>query len=204
MSMDGIDYPVRFEVDYPESSSRLLALLGVLFFIKILLLLPHVIVLTVLSIVSLIAIYVGFWAVLVGGRYPRGLFNFVAGVQQWTAAAGAWLSGVTDRYPPFSFDPSGYPARFEADYPQSSSRLLASSGAFLLVKTILLVPHLVILYVLSLIDDLLIYIGYWIVLIIGRYPRGLFDVVVGIQRWSYRVNAWFAGLTDRYPPLTLT
>ena len=99
---------------------------------------------------------------------------------------------------------SGYPVRFEVDYPEAPSRGLALLGVLFLLKALLLIPHIIILYALGLVSLVVVYIGYWAVLITGRYPRGMFDLVVGVQRWSYRANAWFVGLTDRYPPFTLS
>ena len=96
------DYPTRFEVDYPELPSRGLALLGALLFIKGLLLIPHVIILYALGIAASLVVYIGFWAVLITGRYPEGLYTFVSGIQRWNYRVGAWLAGLTDRYPPFS------------------------------------------------------------------------------------------------------
>ena len=109
-----------------------------------------------------------------------------------------------DRYPPFSLSAVDYPASFEVDYPDASSRGLALLGALFLIKLILLVPHIIILYALGFVSFVVVYIAYWAVLITGRYPRGLFTLVVGVQRWSYRTNAWFLGLKDRYPPFTLS
>ena len=97
------DYPVTLEIGYPETSSRLLALLGVLFFVKGLLLIPHIIILNFLSIISFILMYIGYWAVLITGRYPRGMFAFQVGVQRWSMRTNAWMAGWSDRYPPFSF-----------------------------------------------------------------------------------------------------
>ena len=82
MSSNETEYPVRFEVEYPESPSRLLALLGIVFYLKGLLLIPHLIVLTFLGLASVIVMYIGYWAVLITGRYPRGLFDFQVGVQR--------------------------------------------------------------------------------------------------------------------------
>ena len=140
MAMNGVDYPVRFEADYPESPSRLLALLGVIFWIKGLLLIPHIIVLFFIGIASFIAVYIGYWAVLITGSYPMGLFNFVAGVQRWSTRTDSWMNGVADRYPPFTLGESDYPARFEVDYPELSSRGLAVLGVIFFIKWILLLP----------------------------------------------------------------
>ena len=148
--------------------------------------------------------YIGYWAVLITGRYPQSLFAFVLGVQRWTTRTDSWMYGTVDRYPPFSLSDVDYPARFEVDYPEVPSRGLALLGVLFLIKLILLVPHIIILYALGFVSFVVVYIAYWAVLITGRYPRGLFTLVVGVQRWSYRTNAWFLGLTDRYPPFTLS
>ena len=204
MTASDSDYPVRFEADYPESPSRLLALLGVIFWIKAVLLVPHLVILAVLGILSLIAFYVGYWAVLITGSYPRVLFDFVAGVQRWSTRMDSWLYGWADSYPPFSLDEADYPARFEVDYPESSSRPLAILGVIFFIKSILLVPHMIIVSLLGIASSAAAYIGYWAVLITGSYPRGLFNFVSGVQRWSYRMNAWLVGLADRYPPFSLS
>ena len=197
------DYPVRFDAEYPESPSRLLALLGALFWLKGLLLLPHILCLLALGILSFIAFYVAYVVVLVTGSYPRGLFAFTVGVQRWSSRTDSWMNGVTDRYPPFSLGTEEYPVRLGADYPDAPSRLLALLGV-ISIKGLLLLPHIIILSLLGMVSLAVVYIGYWAVLITGRYPRGLFDLVVGIQRWSYRTNAWLIGWTDRYPPFSLT
>ena len=197
------DYPVRFDAEYPESPSRLLALLGALFWLKGLLLLPHILCLLVLGILSFIAFYVAYVVVLATGSYPRGLFAFTVGVQRWSSRTDSWMNGVTDRYPPFSLGTEEYPVRLGVDYPDVPSRLLALLGVFF-IKGLLLLPHTIILSLLGVVSLAVVYISYWAVLITGRYPRGLFDLVVGIQRWSYRTNAWLIGWTDRYPPFSLT
>ena len=94
-------YPVNVTAEYPERSSRLLALCGLVFIIKGLLILPHVIVLYFLSIVALLAQLVGYVAIIVTGWYPRGLFDFQVGVLRWNVRASAWFLSIVDEYPPF-------------------------------------------------------------------------------------------------------
>ena len=88
----------------------------------------------------------------------------------------------------------------EADYPDVSSRGLALAGLLFFLKLLLLIPHLIILWFLSMVQLIAVFIGYIVVLITGRYPRGLFDFVVGVTRWQTRTNLWLAGVVDRYPP----
>lgn len=98
-------YPVRVEADYPPESSRALALCGMIFvFPKILLLLPHFIILYFLNLVASLIVYIGFWVVFFTGRYPRGMYDFALGVLRWQTRLTAWLYGLVDRYPPFSLN----------------------------------------------------------------------------------------------------
>ncbi len=98
---------------------------------------------------------------------------------------------------------SNYPATVEVDFPETCSRGLALLGVVFLLKGFLLVPHAIVLYFLSLAAAIVMYLAYWVVLITGRYPRGMFDFTLGVQRWSFRTTAWMAGWTDRYPPFSL-
>ena len=97
-------YPVSLQVEYPEDPSRLLAFLGALFFLKVILLIPHLFILYFLVISQAIGIYFGYWAVLITGRYPRGIFNFTVAVQRWSLRTTAWMNGWTDSYPPLRLD----------------------------------------------------------------------------------------------------
>ena len=97
-------YPVDVTVKYPENSSRLMALLAIFCFAKSILLLPHLIVVYFLTLVMMVVLFIGYWAVLITGRYPRSLFDFGVGVQRWTTRMNAWLYGWTDQYPPFSLE----------------------------------------------------------------------------------------------------
>ena len=93
-------YPVNVQAAYPDRSSRVLAVLGLLFFIKSALLLPHMIVIFVLGIIGIAAMLVAWVAILVTGRHPRSLFDFQVGLLRWNARMNAWLVGVVDKYPP--------------------------------------------------------------------------------------------------------
>jgi hypothetical protein len=105
MSTFAQDYPIRLEADYPQTSSRLLALSAILFmFPKTLLLIPHLIILWFIQLAGLVVAIVGFWVVLFTGRYPRGMYEFVLGWLRWQTRISAWMLGLVDRYPPFSLD----------------------------------------------------------------------------------------------------
>ena len=96
-----------------------------------------------------------------------------------------------------------YPIRVEVDYPQHSSRLLAiATLLFLIPKAAILIPHFIILYVLGLASFVAFVLAQFAVLFTGKYPRGIFDFVVGVTRWQTRMNGYFLGLTDSYPPFS--
>tara|TARA_B100000676_G_C17675741_1_gene628769 strand:- start:135 stop:443 length:309 start_codon:yes stop_codon:yes gene_type:complete len=92
-----------------------------------------------------------------------------------------------------------YLANCEVEYPESSSRLLA---ILFILKPVALLPHYIVLYFLNIIALLMALVGYILVIITGKYPRGLFALQVGVIRWNLRVNCWLIGLTDKYPPFT--
>jgi hypothetical protein len=96
---------------------------------------------------------------------------------------------------------SDYPANVVAAYPPSSSRLLM---LLFLFKPILLIPHLIILSFLGMASGLVMFIAWWAVVITGVYPRSLWDFMLGVYRWQWRLTAYWLGLTDQYPPFSLS
>jgi hypothetical protein len=207
-------YPLRLEGRIDEPLSRGLWL------IKWLLAIPHYVILVFLWIALLLTSVIALFAILFTGRYPRGLFDFNVGVLRWTWRVGFYSYSAlgTDRYPPFSLDDApDYPARLEVDYPPKLSRPLV------LVKWWLLAfPHLLIVAVFADTgwavwgrDDwgltplggglilLMVLIAGVILLFTTRYPKPIYDFVLGMNRWVFRVAAYCLLMTDRYPPFRL-
>jgi hypothetical protein len=206
-------YPARLTGRLDTPLSRWLWL------VKWLLAIPHVIVLVFLWIAALVLTVVAGFAILFTGRYPRGIFNFNVGVLRWSWRVAFYAIDCfgTDRYPPFSLQPDpSYPAGFEVDYPERLSR-----GLVLVKWWLLALPQLVIVSILSggwgfgghggalrivggggLIAVLAV-IGAVFVLVTGEYPRQLFELVMGLNRWCYRVAAYVLLMRDEYPPFRL-
>ena len=185
------DYPLRFDVEYPEGLSRWLI------FVKWILAIPHMIILYVLGIIAYVCTFIAFFAILFTTRYPRGLFDFVVNVQRWSANASAYVGLLRDEYPPFSWEPGQYPVTYEVNYPENLNRWLP------LIKWLLVIPHIIVLLVLFIIGYIIWIIAWFAILFTGSFPRGMFDFIVGMTRWSYRVNAYVYLLTDQYPPFSM-
>ncbi|MEU9020358.1 DUF4389 domain-containing protein [Actinomadura sp. NPDC048394] len=207
--MNGERWPVHVEGRLDGEPSRWLWL------VKWLLLIPHYVVLFFLGIAFTALTVVAFFVILVTGRYPRTIFDFNAGVLRWAWRVAFYGYGAlgTDSYPPFTLaDDPTYPARLSIDAPERLSR-----GLVLVKWWLLAIPHYLVVSLLiggSMgaehwgwdtpgLDALLVLIVAIALLFTGRYPRGLFDLVMGIARWVLRVAGYAFLMTDRYPPFKL-
>jgi hypothetical protein len=131
-------------------------------------------------------------------RYPRWWFDFARELTRFGARVGAYALLVTDQYPSTVDEQS---VHLEIDYPDVERDL---NRWLPLVKWLLAIPHYVVLIVLWFAAVVAIVIAWFAILITGRFPRGLFDFVVGVGRWSLRVAAYaFLLVTDQYPPFSL-
>jgi Domain of unknown function (DUF4389) len=136
--------------------------------------------------------------ILFRGKYPRWWFDFVQELARFATRVGAYLLLLTDTYP--STD-EAQSVHLDIDYPDVERDL---NRWLPLVKWLLAIPHYIVLVILGILAILAVIIAWFAILFTGRYPRGLFDFVVGVMRWSTRVWAYMLWLvTDRYPPFSL-
>jgi len=195
-------YAARLTVDYPERLNRLTT------FFRMIWILPVAFVLSLVSVTgdgarSGGAVLGGLWvaiALMIAVRmlYPRWWFDFARELTRFGARVGAYFALLTDRFPSTVDEQS---VHLEIDYPDVQRDL---NRWLPLVKWILAIPHYVVLVFLMIGAIVAIVIAWFAILITGRYPRPLFDYVVGVGRWSLRVDAYALLLvTDRYPPLSL-
>ena len=209
-------YPVRLTGELDPNLSRWLWL------VKMFLAVPHYVVLAFLWVAFLVTTIIAGFAIVFTGRYPRSLFDFNVGVLRWNWRVGFYVYAAlgTDRYPPFTLARADYPADIEVTYPEHPSRGLV------LVKWLLAIPHLVIVGLIaapilpwwwttidwtagiqfiggySMLNLVVVLAGFFL-LITGQYPRAIFDLLVGISRWLYRVLTYLACMHDEYPPFRL-
>jgi Domain of unknown function (DUF4389) len=185
-----VSYPVSFEADYVEQRNRLTA------FFRGLLIIPVAIVLYVFGIVASIAIVIAWFAIILTGRYPKGLYDFVAGFNRFVARVTAYGVLLTDAYPPFSGEPNpSYPVRMEFAGPlEKYSRLKT------LFRIILAIPILVLRYVMGLLLEIGAIAAWVVVVVMGKMPRGLFDLMVLANSYTARSDAYLYLLTETYPP----
>ena len=210
-SVEAVTYPVRIEGRLEEPLSRWLWL------VKWLLLVPHLVVLVFLWIAYAASMIAVFFVLLFTGRYPHRLFEFNVGVLRWTwrVAFYSYSALGTDRYPPFTLrDVEEYPARLAVDYPRHQRRGLPLVGWWLLG-----IPQYVIAGLLGggatlgfavggthlyggVTAILMLVAG--VLLLVGRgYPRGIFDLAMGLDRWTVRVTVYASLMTPDYPPFRL-
>src|SRR3954447_26671972 len=209
-------YPIRVEGDLDAPLSRWLWL------VKWVLVIPHFIVLAFLWLAFVFLTLAAFFAILFTGRYPRGIFGFNVGVMRWSWRVGFYSYSAigTDRYPPFSLaDDPDYPARLNVAYPQQP----LSRGLVLIKWWLLAIPHYIVVAVFAgggaaaasdtsgswawiasggLIGVLVCFSGIAL-LFTGRYPKSIYDFVLGMNRWVFRVAAYVTLMTDDYPPFRL-
>jgi len=194
MNLPAAPYAARLDIDYPDKLERLTT------FFRVIWIIPIVIILSLLTETGIRGgLFVATALMLLfRATYPRWWFNFGRELMRFETRVGVYLLLLTDRYPSTVDEQS---VHLEMDYPnveQDLNRWLP------LVKWLLAIPHYIVLVVLSLIALVVSIIAWFTILFTGRYPRGLFNYVVGVFRWGLRVTAYaFLLVTDQYPPFSL-
>jgi hypothetical protein len=217
MVTQSLPYPARLSVDYPESLNRVSTLFRLIWAIPIFVILglltatasDTVTVITdsgeVMSRITTTGLGIAgglfvatMLMIVFRQRYPRWWFDFSLALNRFSNRVGAYMGLLTDRYPSTEEEQS---VHLDLDYPNVERDL---SRWMPLVKWLLAIPHYIVLAVLGVGAVFAILIAWFAILITGRYPRALFDYVVGVGRWALRVQAYSTLLiTDRYPPFSL-
>jgi hypothetical protein len=201
-------YPVQFDVDFP---SRPLDRLSTAF--RFIVAIPIVILLTMLSgeafrdgnsernslVIGGAAVFLPLVLMIVfRQKYPRWWFDWNLNLLRFSSRVTAYLALLDDRYPSTDEDQAVH-----LDFPYPDARQL--NRWLPLVKWFLAIPHYVVLFFLGLAAVIAVIAAWFAIVFTATYPRGLFDFVVGVLRWSNRVNGYaFALVTDQYPPFSLS
>lgn len=218
MTTSSGQYPARLNIDYPERLDRVTT------FFRLIWAIPIVVIASLLSaaatetvtvvteageIVSKVTrsgggiaggLFVATMLMIVfRQRYPRWWFDFARELTRFETRVGAYVALLTDKYPSTVDEQS---VHLEIDYPDVEKDL---NRWLPLVKWFLAIPHYIVLVVLVIVVILAVVVAWFAILLTGRYPRGIFDFVVGVGRWVLRVQAYaFLLVTDRYPPFSLS
>jgi hypothetical protein len=139
--------------------------------------------------------------ILFTGKYPKGLFDFNVGVMRWSWRVGFYSYSAlgTDKYPPFAMEPiPGYPADLDVAYPEKLSH-----GLVLVKWWLLAIPHWIIIEIFRDLIPILVFVAGICLLFTGNYPKDLFKLVIGFNRWTVRVMAYVSLMRDEYPPFRL-
>jgi hypothetical protein len=183
-------YPVTFEAEYVEERNRLTT------FFRLLLAIPLAIVLWLYEIVAFFVVVFAWFAIVITGRFPESLYQFLAGFIRFLTRVTAYTALLCDPYPAFGGAPDPtYPIRmgFEGPLPLYSRLKTA-------FRLILAIPILVLRYVIGLLLQIGAIAAWFVILITGRLPRGLFDVMVLANSYAARSDAYLFLLTETYPP----
>ncbi len=201
-------YPARLEIAYPDRLNRVTTAFRLVLVIPIAIV---AVVLTGAGTVSTGRSTTTTSASITGGlfvatlllilfrrRYPRWWFDFALELTRFTTRIGAYLALLTDKYPSTVEHQT---VALDLDYPDVERDL---NRGLPLVKWFLAIPHYILLFFLGIGAVVSVVVAWFAVLFTGRYPRTLFDYVVGVARWGLRVEAYaFLLITDRYPPFSL-
>jgi uncharacterized protein DUF4389 len=178
-----------FDAEYVEKRSRLST------FFRAILVIPHFIVVMVWGFIAFFAVLIAWFAIVFTGRYPEGLYQFVAGLNRYaTAVYGYWYL-LTDEYPPFGADTDNYPVRLGGlERPLESYDRLKT-----LFRIILLIPPYIIAYAMGIVAQVGALLSWFVIVILGKQPKGLQDMTVLGLSYQQRVMPYYCLLTETWP-----
>jgi hypothetical protein len=184
-----VPYPVTFEADYVEKRSRLTT------FFRWLLVIPQFIVMAFYGLAAAVVVIIAWFALVFTGRWPRGMYDFVAGFFRYSTAVHGYWFLLTDDYPPFGPDVDSYPVRLNIAPPQDEySRLKV------LFRIILAIPVYIIAYAMNIVAQVGAFLAWFAIVVLGRQPKGLQDMIVLGLSYQQRGYAYMALLTEDWPP----
>jgi hypothetical protein len=185
-----VPYPVTFHVDYVERRNRLTA------FFRLILAIPLFIWTYIFEILAFVVVVVAWFAIVITGRYPKGMYSFVASFTRFLATMTAYAALLCDPYPGFmGADDPAYPVRMEFSGPLDPYSRVKTFFRFILV-----IPVVILRYVMGILLEIGAFAAWFVILFTGKMPRGLFDLMVLANSYTARSDAYAFLLTETYPP----
>jgi hypothetical protein len=179
-------HPVQLHVEGVERRSRLTT------FFRLILVIPHLVFLYAFGLVAQVVTLIAWFAIVITGRYPQGMWNLVSSYARYSARVYTYMTLVTDPFPPFSAE-APYVSTLELERPERQSRLKA------LFRLILVFPALIVLWLLSYVVSAVSVLLWWYIVLLGRSPQPLHDFMAGANEYYARFAAYALLLVDAYP-----
>ncbi|MFC1870948.1 DUF4389 domain-containing protein [Chloroflexota bacterium] len=209
MAETSTGYPVQLSIDYPDRNLNRLTTLFRIFTV-----IPIAIIIGLLStanyggnaegsdsyqyVAAGLVVLPLVLMILFRQKYPKWWFDWNVALTKFSTRVGAYIGLLTDVYPSTDEEQA---VHIEIPYPDVKNEL---NRWLPLIKWLLAIPHYIVLFFLYIAAVVCVVIAWFAILFTGRYPKGLFDFVVGVSRWSLRVDAYVLLLViDRYPPFAL-
>jgi hypothetical protein len=185
-------------MEYPGDGMRLQALLFTfLAFIGGLIMIPHAFWIALLGLGMYFVNLIVFFAVLITGRYPKKLWDFVRGVLQYSLRIQSYTRVLTKGYPPFGPKDPSYGLELRVPYPEKTSRL------WLFFAWLAAIPVMVVHWFYSIAEGFLAFLGLWAALILGHYPRSWFEFIRKVYQHRMRLACFVLWIRNEYPPFGL-
>lgn len=195
-------YPVNVSYDREARINRLWGIPIVGQLVRVVLLIPHFLIMMALGIVAFIQLLFSWIPVLLLGRYPGWGYRWTGGLLAYTQRVTAYAMLMTPTYPPFALQSDDYPITVRFDEGVRINRLWGIPIIGHLVRFLVTLPHLVILAFVWILVAILLWFAWVPVLILGRQADLIYTIVGGYYRWQLRANAYFLMMVDKYPPFS--
>ena len=194
-----MDYPATFEFNAPERVARW-RVIG-----NLILSIPHIIVIYLLGIVGTVIDVLSWIVIVLTGKLPAGLAGVSCMLIRYQTRVGAFIVFMRSSYPPFDFDTSSQDNGKDPEVTVNfEPELEGRSRLSVFFRFILLIPVVIVGMLWGILAELAAIVAFFAVLILGRWPKGLLNFIVGVNRFSVRTSAYWSLLTDKYPPLGLS
>jgi len=195
MEPSGTAYPASYTLDPPEKVANWRPL------VHWILVIPHLVVLYALQTLAEVLAVISWFAILFTGKLPDSFANLMVMYMRYEQRVYSFSFFMREEYPPFAFgqtpDDDGADPRTRVNVQPDLGERNRLTVAF---RLILAIPQFIVLAVLWLGAGIVLFIAFFAVLFTGKWPPGMRDFVINVQRWQVRVEAYTLLLNDEYPP----